>query len=224
MFSGSSDGTINKSLKVGESSFEIKNTVKISGAPIGIATGNGKILFVLQNNNKVAVIDVETFNLVKEHEVKGYEATSIAATGSEVWLGDKKGLIHVLNDTDLNEKALIEKKHNHGVSVMKVSRDGRFVASGDTYRYIYVFNSETKEEVACFAYHTSRIIGLDFNSASTHLLTVGLDLTVGVANLADKTKKVVHRPNDKELTAAVFADDTTFFTAGYDCSIRLWSK
>lgn len=188
--------------------------------------GNDGLLFVLQNNNHIVVIDIATMTCTKDIEVKDYEATalSFASATNELWVGDKKGLIHILDPADFSQKGLIEKKHNHGITVMASSKDGKMIASGDGYRYIYVFNTETKNEVACFAYHTSKIIGLDFNQAGTHLLTAGLDLTVGVANLADKTKKVVHRPNEKELTAAIFADGEVFFTAGYDCSIRLWSK
>jgi hypothetical protein len=33
---------------------------------------------------------------------------------------------------------------------------------------------------------------LDFNKEGTQLLTSSLDLGVGVANLADKTKKLLH--------------------------------
>jgi hypothetical protein len=45
-----------------------------------------------------------------------------------------------------------------------------------------------------------------------------------VATLASKTKKVIERPNEKSVTSAVFDDAGRFYTAGYDCSIRLWSK
>ena len=124
----------------------------------------------------------------------------------------------------MSQKALIEKKHNHPLSIVKSSADGSLVASGDTYRYIYVFNAETKQEVGCFPYHTARITGLDFSADNAKLLTVGLDLTVGVADLTSKKEKTVHRPNEKELTAACFDKEGRFFTAGYDCSIRLWSK
>jgi hypothetical protein len=55
------------------------------------------------------------------------------------------------------------------------------------------------------------------------LLTASLDLGVGVANLADKTKRLMHRTNEKELTAVVFDDANRVYTAGYDCSIRQWS-
>ena len=48
--------------------------------------------------------------------------------------------------------------------------------------------------------------------------------TVGVVDLATKSHKTVHRPNEKDLTSSVFDDQNRFFTAGYDCSIRLWSR
>jgi WD40 repeat protein len=141
-----------------------------------------------------------------------------------LWVGDKKGLLHILDGNDLSQKSVIEKKHNHAVSVVKSSVDGKLVASGDAYRYIYVFDAETKQEVGCYPYHQAKILGLDFNKDSTKLLTTGLDLTVGVVDLSTKSHKTVHRPNEKDLTASVFDEHNRFFTAGYDCSIRLWSK
>ena len=128
-----------------------------------------------------------------------------------------------MNAGDLTLKTTIEKKHNHSVTVMKASKDGKLVASGDSYRYIYVFNAETKEEVGCYTYHTARVTSLDFNKDGTQLVTTSLDLSVGVAKLTEKTKKVIHRCNEKEVTCAAFDDENRFFTSGYDCSIRLWS-
>ena len=74
---------------------------------------------------------------------------------------------------------------------MSVSRDGKLVASGDTYRYIYVFNAETKEEVGCYPFHTAKINHLDFNKDATLLLTTSIDTNVGVVSLASKTKKII---------------------------------
>jgi hypothetical protein len=64
-----------------------------------------------------------------------------------VCVGDKKGLLHILDRNDLSQKSIIEKKHHHAVSVVKSSIDGILVATGDAYRYIYVFDAETKQEV-----------------------------------------------------------------------------
>ena len=130
---------------------------------------------------------------------------------------------------------MIEKKHNHGISYMAVSRDGKYVATGDTYRYIYVFNTETKAEVACFPYHTSQINHLEFNKDGTLLLTSSLDRNVGVADVTNKTKKIINsksyfdckltfiEPNEKDVKSAIFDEENRVVTAGYDCSIRIWS-
>ncbi len=118
---------------------------------------------------------------------------------------------------------MIEKKHNHGLSYIRASKDGKLVASGDVYRYIYVFNAESREEVACFPYHSTKITQLEFNHDSTLLLTASLDNGVGVARLSDKTKKLMQRTNEKELSGVAFDDGDRVYTAGYDCSIRQWS-
>jgi len=78
---------------------------------------------------------------------------SYSAVTNELWVGDKKGILHIIDGVELTQKSTIEKKHNHAISVIKASQDGKFFASGDAYRYIYVFNSETKEEVGCYPYH-----------------------------------------------------------------------
>ena len=108
--------------------------------------------------------------------------------------------------------------------MVKASPDGKIVASGDAYRYIFLFDAETKQELGSFGYHSARITGINFNKDSTKMITVGLDLVVGVLDIATKTTKTIHRPNEKELNSAVFDGEDRFFTAGNDCSIRLWSK
>jgi len=69
------------------------------------------------------------------------------------------------------------------------------MATGDAYRYIYVFNAETRQETHCFTYHSAKIIELNFNNDATYLLTSSLDNNVGIANLSDKTKKIIEKPN-----------------------------
>jgi hypothetical protein len=79
---------------------------------------------------------------MKSQELKGYDALTMVYSylNGEIWIGDKKGVIHILNE-DFSEKEVIEKKHNHSVVTMTISRDGEMIASGDSYRYIYVFHA-----------------------------------------------------------------------------------
>jgi WD40 repeat protein len=86
---------------------------------------------------------------------------------------------------------VIEKKHNHGISYIAASKDGKLIASGDAYRYIYVFDTDSKAEVGCYAYHTAKTLHLDFNHDGTLLLTTSNDSNVGTITLASKTKKII---------------------------------
>jgi WD40 repeat protein len=207
VYSATSDGELKRSERVDGHIYEYKKNLQLPGAPMVVSPA-ADLIYVLQNNNKIIKIDVASYSITQEFEVKDYEATALSfnAPANELWIGDKKGLVHILDATSFEQKALIEKKHNHGVSIVKTSPDGKLVASGDVYRYIYVFDAETKLEVGCYAYHTARITGLEFYKDNSLLLTMGLDLTVGVVNLATKKQKTVHRPNEKELTSSVFDD------------------
>jgi hypothetical protein len=104
-------------MKNADGKYEFKGSAKVSGAPIAISAVNGKQVFVLLNSNKLSVIDYDTFTVASEIDLKDYEATAMTSTNDEIWIGDKKGMIHVLG-LDFSQKALIEKKHNHSVTVM----------------------------------------------------------------------------------------------------------
>jgi WD40 repeat protein len=163
---------------------------------------------------------------VSEFEIKDFDPTVITSSPNlnELWVGDKKGSLHVLDGNNFATKTVIEKKHNHGISSMAASLDGKLVASGDSYRYIYVFNTETKEEVGCFPYHSAKVLSLNFSKDSQLLLTTCVDFNMGVANLATKAKILIERPNNMDITAAVFDDENRLLSTGLDCSIRIWTK
>ena len=195
-------------------------------------------IYILLQNKMIAVVETETLTVVKTQEITAFEPTTLvfSIVTDEIWVGDKKGIIHILNSEDFSEKATIEKKHNHSVNVMTVSRDGKLIASGDTYRYIYVFDTESKAEIGCYAYHTSKITHLNFSKDSTLLVTGAIDLNVGIVTLATKAKKIIEsksyytliiktsiEPHQKDLTGAVFDDDNRVITSGYDCAVRIWS-
>ncbi len=107
VFSGIADGTIKRSFRVSQDShiYEYKNAVKVSAAPLAVTPSADKRgLYVLMNNNKVALLDGETFTVAKEFELKGYEAMSISYTAvtNELWVGDKKGTLHILDGNDFS--------------------------------------------------------------------------------------------------------------------------
>ena len=74
---------------------------------------------------------------------------------------------------------------------MCCSNDGKLIASGDHYRYIYVFNAETKEEIGCFPNHKSAILYLAFSANGKLLVSTSTDNSVMVSDIEAKTKKVI---------------------------------
>ncbi len=57
--------------------YEFKRTVKLSAAPMTVSAGANEI-YVLMNNNKIARVDVNTFSVTYEFEIKDYDATSLS--------------------------------------------------------------------------------------------------------------------------------------------------
>lgn len=201
MYSASTDGVIKK-IKVDEAGhYSVAGSLKLAGAPAYVCDRSPSHLYVLQNNNKVALISKETFTLDKEVEFTGFEATALVFCAGKLWVGDKKGTIHVLDGTSLEQSAAIEKKHNHAVTSMSATTDT--VITGDAYRYVYLFNGESQAETGCFAHHTSKITSATINKSGDRLLIACLDNSFSVVNLATKAKQVFPRC-EKILTAAVF--------------------
>jgi DNA-binding beta-propeller fold protein YncE len=126
VYSATSDGELKRSERIdGSHVYEYKKTLQLPGAPM-VVSPSGDVIFVLQNNNKVIRVDVASYSVSGEFEFKDYEATAMSynAVTNELWVGDKKGSVHVLDASNYEQKSVIEKKHNHGISIVKTSPDG----------------------------------------------------------------------------------------------------
>lgn len=187
------DGILRKTSKAEGDSFTFTSSEKLD-IILSLAIIEDKFVIALNSKNLISVLNADTLELVNKHEFKDGEATFLTYSHftNEIWVGDKKGLIHILDANSFEKVNTIEKKHNHGITYMTASKDGKLIATGDSYRYIYVFNVESKDEIACFPYHTSHINHLDFNGDGSLLLTSSLDRNVGVASIETKTKKIIN--------------------------------
>lgn len=75
------------------------------------------------------------------------EIAAFTVSKGMIWLGDKNGLIHLVNAETLTpEQEQAELKTNNGypVTSMASSLDGSIVAAGDSKGYITFFNAETR--------------------------------------------------------------------------------
>jgi len=139
--------------------------------------------------------------------------------GSQIWVGDKKGNLHIL-DATATEVKLIEGKHSKAVTV--VASNGKVVATGDAYRYIHVWDGESHEAMFSSGDHKDKILDLFFSE--THLLSVTHDNAFGVSSLEEKKfmrqQKLPHL--EKQVFSAVFSNGS-IVTLGSDCALRTWS-
>jgi WD40 repeat protein len=105
-----------------------------SAASKDIGTGDD-LIYVLRSNGEIDEIDAFELTVKRTHK-HGIDATCMtySAVSKELWIGDKKGMLHVLNTADFACVHKIE-KHSKTVTCITASNDGALIASGDGYRY-----------------------------------------------------------------------------------------
>jgi hypothetical protein len=136
----------------------------------------------LTTSNDFLILDAKANDLaVKINKKLPFDATAFDICGAHIWVGDKKGSLHVF-DLQLTEVNLIEGKHSKAVTV--VASNGKQVASGDAYRYIFVHDGQTFEELFNTGDHKDKI--LDLFLTETHLISVTSDMAFGVTVIDDK--------------------------------------
>lgn len=115
------------------------------------------------------------------------------------------------------------KIHQGEVTIIKLSHDGKLVASGDNKKNVFIWSSETKE-ITCdrFVYHSSKIYSIDWSSDDTLLASSSLDRSVIIWNIAEKSKVKVFSDVDIEVvyTVGFLNGDKEFVCGGHSCAIR----
>jgi len=183
------------------------------------ASANANEVFVLCMGNEVVVVNTKDMS-VKVQKKVGYEATASAHSDNHVWVGDKKGSVHVHDAKSLDEVKVHADIHSKAVTC--IAAHGPWVTSGDAYRYFKTFSAETMEVHNEQADHRDKILQLAFGE--DHLVSLTTDNAFGVTSVTDKKflreKKQPHK--EKVVTHCVVMADKTIRTAGYDCAIRGW--
>ena len=170
-----------------------------------------KILFKIKNG---AVEKKTTLNF----ETKCFEVNEDLG---EVLVGDKKGKLHVL-DMEFKEKSC-PSIHFGEYQVIKLSPDGKFLASGDNQRIILVYEADTKK-VICdrFGFHTGSIFDLDWSGDSKFLASASLDGSVMLWDLEAK-KRLKNYPNfdGNQINGVRFINDNKdVVCAGHSCNLK----
>ena len=170
-----------------------------------------KILFKIQNGAvaKKTSLSFETKCLEVNEEL------------GEVLVGDKKGKLHVL-DLEFKEKSC-PSIHFGEYQVIKLSPDGKLIASGDNQRVILVYEADTKK-VVCdrFGFHTGSIFDLDWSGDSKFLASASLDGSVMLWEIETK-KRLKNYPNfdGNQINGVRFINDNKdVVCAGHSCNLK----
>jgi len=208
----------------GGNPLEKKAEAKLPGVCKAIS-GDDTQLYVLIHTGDILVLGAEDLAVKKTFKVPFANPLKLVysiATG-ELWVGDKKGVVHVLKGDDFSEVATFT-KHTQEIRAMAASADGKLIASGDSYRYTYVIDAESKEDVQSFAFQAATVWSLAFSPDGTHITIVSNDQSIGYGRIEDKKHKHVKLPHgSKEVKLVMAMPDGNIATVGSDCCIRIWN-
>lgn len=116
--------------------------------------------------------------------------------------------------------------NNYGFSKIKISNDGKLIATADSNKNIIILNSGSYDvSIENFNYHTSKVFDLDFNLNSTNLISVSLDNSAIYWDINEKKKIRTYANVEHELvlTVSFYKDEKSFVCGGYNCSPRIIS-
>lgn len=186
-----------------------------------------KIVSSKKENNVVYAVSNRSIYIISDGKVSmeakclNFEARSLEINeeNNEIYVGASDGYIYTY---DLSLNFLSKYKFHLGeVCIIRLSHNGKLVASGDNMKYIYVWNSATKEiECDRFTYHSSKVFDISWSSDDSSLISASLDKSVILWNLSTKTKKNVYSELDIEVVkASKFINDVEFVCGGHSCSV-----
>ncbi len=139
---------------------------------------------------------------------------------NEIYIGDTDGNIHVY-DSDLKFTNKF-KHHLSEVSVIKLSNSGALVASGDSKKNVFIWDSSTKEIIIDrFVYHTAKVFDVAWSDDDKFLISGSLDRSIILWNIAEKNKAKVFEEVDNEVIYALtWIGEKEFICGGHSCVLK----
>lgn len=201
--------------------------IKLSAQPKGIAALPGTNIVVIAGVNELLVYEGQ--QLKSSVKIK-YEASSIDVHSNqkEVAVGDasdKKVYIYSLENVQLTESKTLE--HRGGVSAVKYSPDGKYLAAADANRKIILYKSGDYSLAHDneWGFHTAKVNCLAWSPDSKVLASGGLDtnLIVWFPDQPNKHHIIKHAHPQSQITRVSFLNNSLLVSAGQDATVRTWS-
>jgi len=132
-------------------------------------------------------------------------------------------LLFSISGNEVKQESALE-GHRSPLSRLDFSPDGKWLASGDRNRQIFVWDMNTKKvHISEWLYHTARIDALSFHKNSRHLVSGSLDQTIIVWDIENPKERItIRNAHQGGITDALWIDDQTVATVGQDVTLRTW--
>lgn len=198
--------------------------VGMDSQPKSVAVGKNGLAIVPCTNEIVVIQNGKKVSSLKAN----YEPASAAVHPGQTEVavgGGNDERIHIFN---LENDTLVEKKIakvRGTVCDLAYSPDGAFLASADSGRRVFVFETSNYEAAKHeWSSHTARINCLAWTTDSKHVASGGLSTNININTVGDKfgvlEMKACHPQSN--ITRLLWKDDNNLVSVGHDCCVRSW--
>jgi len=199
--------------------------VLLGGKPFGLAVAPRTSGLALTGTFEKKVLLVKNGQIVQTKDV-AYTPQGFAFSPdeSEVAVGGDDKHIHVykLNGTSLGAETVLE-GHRDTPTEIDYSPDGRYIASGDKNRCVFVWENH-QLKITDWVYHTAAIGSLKWSPNGRHVASVALDAKIIVWNVEDpKNRVTVDAAHHGGINDVDWIDESTLVTVGQDATTRVWN-
>jgi len=199
--------------------------VMLGGKPFGLAVAPRTKGLALTGTFEKKVLLVQNGQIVATKDV-GYtpSAFAFAPDESEIAVGGDDNLIHIykLNGRNLGAETTME-SHREAPTEIDYSPDGRYIASGDKNRQVFVWQNHAVH-ISDWVYHTASVGGLKWSPNGKHVASVALDAKIIIWSIEDpKSRVTVDAAHHGGINDVDWIDDSTLVTVGQDATTRTWN-
>lgn len=201
--------------------------LKLSVQPKGISAIKGTSLIVVAGVNEILVLDgqQQKSSLKIKYESSSVDVhpnrNTVAIGGSS----DSKVHVYSLENGQLTETKILD--HRGGVTAVKYSPDGAFLAAADSNRKIVLYKTENYAPAHDneWGFHTARVNCLAWSPNSKTLVSGGLDtnLIAWFPSQPNKHFIIKHAHPQSQITRVAFITDVLVASTGQDATVRIWS-
>jgi len=173
-------GTYKMIFKVDDEA-NIKHTLNLEASPLGIAPSrvDASTIFVLLDNGNLIKIIGDTIKEVYKVS-KDSTCLEINNDDSEIYIGDKKGVIHIYNAKDMSEISTLT-EYKYEITCIVYHLGSKRLAATDKHKLLYIYDMEKKVIVGNpMSGHSGAVWKCGWSPNGEYIATSSLDFSVTV--------------------------------------------